>query len=370
MKIKLTNILRISITCYLLLITCYYLSGCATVPKIDIGMPTVNLRGAEYISVIDITNKFNFAWDYDTVMRKVTLTRGNNEIRLMPDSKIVLVNGESVNLGRQVEMYKGQVFVPVKFKQDVIDVLYPTSIPCRISTSSTQIKDFKLVVLDAGHGGNDPGAVGRHGLREKDVSLDIVQRIKRILQANGLNIIMTRNSDKFIQLPTRAEIANNKKADLFISVHINANPSRKLSGFEVYYLSDRVDDRSRALLAAENASFNTDSSSFADNNLSLKATLWDMIYSQNRAESIDLANNICRTASDQMGLRILGVKGAPFYVLKWTQMPAVLVEAGFVSNSEEEKYMRNSSYRQQLAEAIAQGVINYCRNFENMRAKR
>ena len=95
-----------------------------------------------------------------------------------------------------------------------------------------------------------------------------------------------------------------------------------------------------------------------------------MIYSQNRAEAIDLANSICQAANSQVGVRILGVKGAPFYVLKWTHIPAVLAEVGFLSNQEEEKYLRSSYYRQQLAEAVAQGILNYCRGFENMRAKR
>ena len=230
MKTKFKNIFRFFITGYLLLVISFYFFGCATAPKIDVGMPTINLNGSEYISVIEIADKFNLSWDYDTILRKVVLTRGANEIRLMSDSRIILVNGNPVDLHKPVEMSKSQIFVPVRFKQDVLDVLFGVS-GAPVKTEQAPLTDFNLIALDAGHGGNDPGAIGRHGLREKDVNLDIAQRVKRILEAKGFKVVMTRNSDKFIPLPKRAQIANDAKADLFVSFHVNANPSRKLSGF-------------------------------------------------------------------------------------------------------------------------------------------
>jgi len=104
--------------------------------------------------------------------------------------------------------------------------------------------------------------------------------------------------------------------------------------------------------------------SFYNTSLNLKATLWDIIYTQSRSRSIILAQSICQAANRNMGLRILGVKGAPFYVLKGTRIPAVLVEVGFVSHPSEERYLRSGFYRQQLAEAICEGILNYSRQYE------
>src|SRR3989338_5556563 len=143
---------------------------------------------------------------------------------------------------------------------------------------------------------------------------------------------MTRSTDKFIPLPRRVDIANNSRADLFVSIHSNANRVRSLNGFEVYYVAPSVNDSNRAMLAAKSAGLNLDSSYFASHSLDLKATLWDMLYTLDRAESIELSRSICRIVHNGLDCRVIGIKGARFYVLKGARMPAVLIEAGFLSN--------------------------------------
>lgn len=218
---------------------------------------------------------------------------------------------------------------------------------------------IKSVVIDAGHGGNDPGAIGRSGLKEKDVNLDVAKRMAVLLRENGVSVILTRTSDRFVSLQERVNITNNSKADLFISIHSNANRVRSLNGFEVYYISSAANDTKRALQAANSARLDFDSSCFAGNSVNLRATLWDMIYTSSRAESIELARSICHSIDNDLEARVIGVKSASFYVLKGARMPAVLIEIGFVSNGNEERLLKDSSYRQKLAESITGGIRDY-----------
>jgi len=264
-------------------------------------------------------------------------------------------------------LYNGIIVVPQQFKDRILDKYYAPALPTQ-PPAYPPVLNIKKVVLDPGHGGNDPGAIGRSGIREKDINLDIARRLEKLLNANGIHTLWTRSTDRFISLEERAHIANQSGADLFISVHTNASRSRKLNGFEVYYITENVNDSSRALNAAKNYDLNLNGSSFYNKSLKLKAALWDMQYTQNRADSIALAQSICSTASQDMGLRILGVKGAPFYVLKGTTIPAVLIEVGFISNSSEEKYLKNGFYRQQIAEVIAKGILDYGKRYNLVQA--
>ncbi|MDP3731516.1 MAG: N-acetylmuramoyl-L-alanine amidase, partial [Candidatus Omnitrophota bacterium] len=132
-----------------------------------------------------------------------------------------------------------------------------------------------------------------------------------------------------------------------------------------------VSDSKRALYSAQHAALNLDKSSFTQSpSLNLKATLWDMIHTSNRAESVRLASDICSVVDLNCNTKVIGVKGAPFYVLKGAHMPAILVETGFLSNYQEERLMRNAYYRQQIAESIAQGIKKYARDFTLMGAVR
>lgn len=218
--------------------------------------------------------------------------------------------------------------------------------------------NIRKIVLDPGHGGADPGAIGRSGLREKDVNLDVAKRLARLLRQARVEVVMTRSSDSTVSLERRVEIANNAQPDIFISIHSNANRSRGLNGFEVYCVSS-VHDTKRALSSAKNTPLNLDQSYFSNPTLNLKATLWDMIYTANRAESIELARSICRSINRDLDTKVLGIKNVGFYVLKWVQAPAILIEIGFLSNPDEERRLKNSYYRQQIAESITRGIKNY-----------
>jgi N-acetylmuramoyl-L-alanine amidase len=262
-----------------------------------------------------------------------------------------------------VDLYQGTVVVPYKFKEDIIDALFPSSYRERVSRVQLNIKK---VVLDAGHGGHDPGAIGRSGLREKEINLDIARRVASLLRNEGVQVVLTRPSDKYIPLGTRVRIANDSRADIFVSIHSNANPVRSLNGFEVYYVAPSVSDSKRALFAARSSNLELEGAVFASRSPTLKAILWDMIYTCARAESIELADAICKSTDSELNVEVLGVKGARYEVLRGAQMPAVLIEVGFLSNSNEESKLRNSFYRQKIAEAIVGGITDYAQDASSM----
>ncbi len=335
------------------------------------GYSITTLSGKTYISLIQVCRKEGISWDYDAIARTVLLTKKDNQVRLLTDSRVVLVNGRSVMLKYPVRSYKGKVLVPVDFTRVALSgFLGPKGTTGKVGKSYYKIRK---VCLDAGHGGKDPGAVGRkYGLYEKNVNLDIVKRMKKELESAGIDVIMTRSSDVLIPLAKRADIANKAGADLFISVHSNASQSRSLSGFEVYYVSDSLDDVSRSIvLAKDKNSLRRGQAGvyFGDNSIGsissdTQTIVWDLVLGENRLESIELADRICKQCSQDVGVKILGVKSAKYAVLKKTQMPAVLVEVGFVSNAREEKYLKNPFYRQQIAEALVSGIVSYKRYAE------
>lgn len=333
------------------------LAGCATVPQKE-AMPTYNINGVSYIPLVSLCESRGIKWEYDTFSRTVALTKDTHRINLMVGDTLVLVDGNPVHLKSPVHFYQGAVVVPYKFKEQVLDVLFKREPTYKRAAAS--LGKIKKIVIDAGHGGNDPGAIGRTGLREKDVNLDIAKRLAQLLKSDGASVVLTRSIDRFIPLSQRVEIANRSKADLFISIHSNASRVRRLNGFEVYYISWKVDDSKRALTAARNSIPDfLSTNSFYNSSLNLKTIVWDMIYADNRAEAIELSRAICRSVDCNLDAEVLGVKNANFEVLRGTQMPAVLIETGFVSNYEEERMLKNSYYRQKIAESISEAIHNY-----------
>ncbi|MDD5255601.1 MAG: N-acetylmuramoyl-L-alanine amidase [Candidatus Omnitrophica bacterium] len=348
---------------YFLLLT---FLGCATVPPRE-ALNTYSLNGVSYISLISLCNARGLDWDYDSYSRIVTLTKGGHKISLRVGDTVVAVDDVPEHLNNPVDMYQGVIVVPYQFKEKILDSLrYPSTAP---GSAVFPIK-IKKVVIDAGHGGQDPGAIGKTGLQEKDVNLDIAKRLAGLLREKGITVVLTRSNDTFVALSRRVSIANNANADLFISIHSNANRVRSLKGFEVYYLTSGVSDVRRALNAAKYSSPGQYRECMAENSLTLRTILWDMLYSSSRAESVALARAICRKIGGNLDLEVLGIKGANFYVLRGAAMPAVLVEIGFVSNRNEERLLKNGFYRQQLAEAIAEGTIDYSRAYAMTEASR
>jgi N-acetylmuramoyl-L-alanine amidase len=354
----------------IIFLTTVLLNGCATAPVRGLyNIPVYKIGGVSYVPLISLCQQRGINWEYDTFTRNVILNKDLHRINLRVGETMVLVDGKAQDLAAPVDIYRGTVVVPLKFKERYLDTLFREIKPAYGRLPRVPLR-IKRIVIDAGHGGNDPGAIGRTGLREKDINLDIAKRLAKLLADQGLAVTMTRSRDAFVSLERRVDIANGSNAQLFISLHANANRVRGLNGFEVYYVSPNINDSRRALTAARNLKLDLDKSCFGSDNTDLRATLWDMIYTSNRAESVTLASSICRSINRELDTKILGIKGANFYVLKGVRIPAVLVEIGFLSNLREERMLKNSYYRQQVTEAIAAGINNYARDYTIMEASR
>ncbi|GAB4538114.1 MAG: N-acetylmuramoyl-L-alanine amidase [Thermodesulfovibrionia bacterium] len=221
---------------------------------------------------------------------------------------------------------------------------------------------IKRVVIDPGHGGEDPGAIGPSGLMEKDVVLDIAMKLgKRLKEDYDIDVLYTRTTDVFIPLNERTEFANSRDADIFISIHANASPNRDRKGVETYILNWTDDKEAMRVAARENAiSFKKMQN--AHNELQL--ILLDLARNNKRDESIRLAHHIQKSIIS--GLKDannwvddLGVKQALFYVLIGAEMPSVLAEVSFISNPIEERMLAKDSHRDMIANSIANGVGEY-----------
>ncbi len=337
-----------------------FLSGCASVgPRL--AMPSYSINGTTYYPLVSLCDFRGVDIKYDPLIRTAYLSKDSKHVNLRAGDSLILVNDNIMHLNSPIDIYQGTVVVPRQFKEQVFDILFPPP-PVAISTYRRHGQgkiNLTKVVIDAGHGGNDPGAIGKNGLREKDVNLDIARRLSDLLRAEGVYTILTRSNDRFIPLSTRVNIANKSGADLFISIHSNANRSRSLSGFEVYYVAPSISDSKRAYMTARSASLHLKDAVFANNSQDLHAIIWDMIYTNSRAESIGLAHSLCKVMDSSIDANILGVKGARYQVLKGVRTPGVLIEVGFVSNLNEEKLLRTGMYRQKLAEGILEGIREY-----------
>jgi len=333
------------------------ISGCATIPAGE-QITTYSINGVTYYPLVTLCDLRGVSMQFDPLTRTASLSKDQQHSNLRVGDGLVLVNGNILQLNHPVDIYHGAIVVPQQYKDQVFDLLFRQSAFVSRRASAAKIR-LNKVVIDAGHGGNDPGAIGRTGLKEKDVNLDIAKRLSALLRAEGITTVLTRSTDKFIPLSTRVSMANRSGADLFISLHSNAARSRSINGFEVYYVAPSVSDAKRAALTARSCTLNLKDAVFFSNSADLKAIIWDMIYANSRAESIELSQALCKIMDSCIDANILGVKNARFQVLKGITMPGILVEVGFVSNLNEERLLRTAAYRDKLAAGIVEGVRAY-----------
>lgn len=231
--------------------------------------------------------------------------------------------------------------------------------PILSSVAFAQETKRPVIIIDPGHGGEDLGAVGVNGIQEKDVVLDISKELEKYLVEN-LNAVVrfTRDRDVFIELAERTTMANDYEADVFISLHANASPRKKLSGFEIYYLDNTQDAASKKLAERENASH------AQSGNSDLGFILSDMIQNHKLADSVRLAKSISAGVEQFVlhnwpGSTNLGVKKGPFYVLVGAHMPCVLVELFFIDHKLDGERLAKTDFRKDLAYALYLGIEQF-----------
>ncbi len=326
-----------------------FAAGCATVPRTRI------MDSKKRIYLKDFCDRYGIAWQWDHVAQIVELRLAGTHGRLLVGSDMFLLGEEQLRLSAPVILDQSSLLVPLDFRTKLSGKVKEQP----VVQGPSILKRIREVVIDVGHGGKDPGAIGITGLQEKTVVLDVAQRLRKVLEREGIKVIMTRSNDKFISLEERTIIASRSKADLFVSIHANSNPSRSVHGAEAYSLRElgtteknEAQRQSNHRLMFKNLAMDRDSPSVTD-------IVSDMLYVHKQSVSAplaaDMVSQVCRVskAYDR------GDKRAHFFVLRNTLIPAVLVEIGFLSNAKEERLLKKWDYRQKIAEGLMGSLLSY-----------
>jgi N-acetylmuramoyl-L-alanine amidase len=222
---------------------------------------------------------------------------------------------------------------------------------------------IQTVVIDPGHGGMETGAKGKFGNLEKDITLAISLKLKALVERNmGFEVVLTRDKDVDVSIENRSAIANNRKAGLFISIHANGAVQKKVAGSETFFLSlNATDEETRRLAYLENNSSALQSRIDPSSDDDLMMILWDMAQTAYIKQSSQLAELVQEELDALLGTRNRGIKQAPFKILAGVACPAILVEAAFISNPEEEQKLAAGNFQTKVADAIYRGLARYLR---------
>ena len=328
---------------------------------------------AAYVNAADLARRHGLTYSDlgSGSVHAAKITGEGREVVLFADLRSMVVNGASVRLSLPVK-WEDALLVPEEAVALITGMAHatpeqPTVAPSPVARTGAG----HTVVIDPGHGGNEPGAVGARGLREKDVTLDVSKRLSTWLQARGVRVIMTRHSDVFVGLDERSNIANRAAPDLFVSVHVNGDNLRHLRGALVLYPDDGPKDgrvglagRAReATLARKPISPDAFRPGGSVDRPALLAVT-TAAFESYRMQSIQAATRIRSELRPVTGLmeQYTGSLVEDFRglrVLRQTRAPSVLVEMDFVSNSQSEMRLRGSAYRQEITEAIGRGILAY-----------
>jgi len=326
---------------------------------------------------IEITNSKKFI---NNKTQKVVFYVDNKKIKISNQITFIEIEDNLFQLSSEVLIENGIYYLPTDSFFGIIQNLSDFSLikytnnEIRFTSISTDKKiikknvdlrsekekwEFKTIVIDAGHGGKDPGAIGYSGTKEKDIALDVAKRLEKKLSKNmNVKIIMTRNEDVFLRLSERTKIANESNGNLFISIHTNAAEDRRASGFETFLIGPNKNEAAVRVAARENAVLElegTTGKKLTNEDL-IKATIAQSAFA---SKSEQFASMVQKEIKKRVQSPDRGVKQAGFYVLMGASMPNVLVELGFISNPSEEKKLRSPQYRDQLATAIYRAVEQY-----------
>ena len=323
---------------------------------------------------------YTLVYGENTLTVKLSNTTGNNAISAKLASGTLVKNvtqtqiGDALNIVAELrkpiaEIPKNQIMVLDPNGDNdyrlVLDFVARTSSKTTTTADAQKTNSGatrkRIIVLDPGHGGKDPGCIGRGGTKEKTIVLSVGRKLRTALQNAGFAVYMTRGDDTYLKLADRAAIAEKKKADLFISIHANANPSRSMKGFSIYTLSEKASDEEAQKLAdAENAADKIDVSGFESFSKDIRIALSSLQQHAVAEMSEEYANG-CARAFKRAGVEQQpgpAVRHAPLAVLRST-VPGALIECGHLSNKAEEKLLKSSAHQDKLVAAIVKSVKNY-----------
>lgn len=343
--------------------------------------PTLSETAAQtnYTSISEIVRNCGLTPFYDALSGKVRLQSPDKEnptiVVIAPGMEIAMVDGERILLPARVSLSASGMKAPLtllKIIQERIaakreaaarkEKIEPPPPP--------EKKELKKVVIDPGHGGKFPGATG-WGQVEANINLAIALKLKNFLESAGIKVVMTRQSDTYLaeelseDLDARVNLANREQPDIFVSIHTNASRDKSATGFEVFLapVDEDVDRRVAKAVREDSAGqerFQMSGSLPPQFAFDFQRLFLEEYYRQSR----QLASDIVGAMAPNLPEPNRGVKEEGFRVIKWTRCPAVLVEVGFITNRETAQKLSRSQYRASIAEAIAQGILNFKKRFD------
>ena len=328
-----------------------FLAGCAaTGPEF-----TTPAGTAGFVAIDDFCRRHNLEYSFDTIDDIVRIYSTNIETRLLLNSSVGYFNGNIFYLQRQPFYLRGKILLPSELE----DIIFS-----RQQAMASAPFNAQTIVIDAGHGGQDPGAISPWGAREKEINLKIAKCFDEELRKRGYKTILTRGYDKYLTLEERVEVAQRYHGDLFVSIHCNANRSRAMSGTEIYFLTpERFDGTNRSLQLARTTGFWP-----KQENFDTRAILWDMLLTKNYLLSVETAHTFYQSFRD-FGFKVKPPKQANYHVLRNAYTPAILVEVGYLTNRAEERLLRQPQYERQVAEALASSIVFLNRSHNSEVAK-
>lgn len=375
----------------------------AALPAGASGDGTVRLQrwnSGDYVSLYDFYKLMDVDNSFDIITQRGKMYRKSAVAVFQIGFPVVLVNGRLERSDRPVARKNGEVMMPAELFLPVARALYPE---LEVTASSDSVifarqergperekktaaketapkevsprqkERIGFIVIDAGHGGKDPGALG-NGAREKNITLNVSRHLSRYLKGkvDGVALKYTRRDDRFIELSRRTEIANGlltkNRNGMFISIHVNASLSPRISGFETYFLSQNpTNDEARTTATIENNVVVMENSSSRKKYDDVEYLEALMLTTQIQKESSMLAGEIQESLNAGISeFKSRGVKKADFYVLRGALMPAVLVEIGYISNAKEARRLKSADYQKKIAEGIGKGVVRFIARYNAM----
>ncbi len=360
---------------------------------------SIRSQGATYISVRELAKALGFSWRWDMINRELECEVAAGRVRIKEKALVAERDDAFVQLALPPIYDRGDLYLEIAQAAELFSLenlgtltfdrrnavlrFLPADAVKENAASKTapapaapEIQDaedqrIRTVVIDPGHGGKDPGAIGPGGIKEKDVVLPVALALRdELVKRTDLTVYLTRSADVFIQLRERTDFANEKNADLFVSIHANSiGGSRKkreqVKGYKVYFLSEAKNEEDKRVAMMENSVVEFErkknGGDFVQN------ILLNMAASEYLLESQDLSIMIAETfgASLKKISKIhTGVGQGPFWVLFGASMPSVLIETGFISNSKEEKLLADTSVQKQLAKAVCEAIIAFKKRYE------
>jgi N-acetylmuramoyl-L-alanine amidase len=361
-------------------------------------LPCFQLSGADekvfesnagYISLNALTYDMGLELHWDALLGRIDLIRSGKWLTLFLDSQIVLgTSGRVDYLEKKIAGKNGEIHLPLEvlrslyrelslpgemwtFRESAQREMRLTNLAPenkkedpKITPPATPMKGINLIVLDAGHGGSDPGVVGYQGAYESTLVLDVTKRVENKLKGLSCRVELTRKGNETVSLIKRSEMANGFLAaghkGIFVSIHANGSLDARARGYETYFLSPRASDaEARRVAALENGSLAADIPQNDEG--ALDAIFSNMLVEEHRWESVMLSEGIQKALKKEIGRQSpdRGVRKANFSVIRYTYMPSVLVEIGFITNPDEAKLLATADYREKIANGIAEGIRNF-----------